>query len=266
MQEFDGSKLISSLLRSGAERGVAEHILAEVEKTLYGGITTNEIYRRAFAHLRKHRHGIAARYSLKRAILDFGPSGFPFEAYIAEVFRTEGFVVEIDQMVKGACVEHEVDAVLKRGEETIYVEAKFHNVAGFKTDLKTVLYVKARLNDIAATGESANNKMRGMVVTNTKFTSHALRYARCQELELLGWEYPSGKTLQDRIERAGVYPITALTTLNRREKVALLGERRVLCNDLRADAEMLERIGVPGRRAEAVLDEAGTLCVPGKAV
>jgi len=68
-----------------------------------------------------------------------------------------------------------VDVVVRQNGAILYVEAKFHNAAGFKTDLKTVLYVKARLDDIRAARKNAGAQepMRGMVVTNTKFTSVA---------------------------------------------------------------------------------------------
>lgn len=266
-QEFKREKLLNSLHRSGADSATAEHIATDIEGELRSGITTGEIYAKAFAHLRKHRRGVAARYSLKRAILDFGPSGFPFESYLAEIFRAEGYTAKVDQMIQGSCVQHEVDVVLTRGGETVYVEAKFHNAAGFKTDLKTALYVKARIDDIAAAGLPREEKRKkGLLVTNTKFTSHAVKYATCQGLDLLGWEYPKGKTLQDRIEAAGVYPITALTTLNRREKTALLQERMVLCNSLGKHTDALSRAGISGRRADQALDEASILCVPGGAV
>lgn len=265
-EEFKRKKLLFSLHRSGADSATAEHIATDIERELRSGMTTGEIYAKAFAHLRKHKRGIAARYSLKRAILDFGPSGFPFESYLAEMFRAEGFTAEVDQIVKGACVEHEVDAVLHRGGEITYVEAKFHNAAGFKTDLKTALYVKARMDDIAAASRSNEKSGKGLLVTNTKFTSHAIRYATCQGLTLLGWEYPKGATLQDRIESAGVYPITALTSINTRQKTALLQERMVLCNALQNRTDSLARAGITGTKAVEVLEEAGALCVPGGAV
>src|SRR5262249_34938535 len=159
----------------------AEHVALQIDKELRNGISTAEIYAKAFAHLREHRHGVAARYSLKRAVLDFGPSGFPFESYIAKLLEAEGYSGAVDQIIKGKCVEHEVDVVAKKGDTTLYVEAKFHNTAGFKTDLKTVLYVKARMDDIKAAGHAG---AKGLVVTNTKFTDYALSYARCQGLEL----------------------------------------------------------------------------------
>lgn len=259
-QLFDRNKLLSSLARSGAAPDMAEEVTREIEKNVSSGATTQEIYSRAFAHLKRHKHGAAARYSLKLAILNFGPSGFPFESYIAELFRAEGYKAKVDQIIRGACVEHEVDVVVDKKTETIYAEAKFHNTAGFKTDLKTTLYVEARVEDIAAYHKTTI--ARGLLVTNTKFTSYAVQYARCKGLELLGWEYPHGATLQDRIEKARLYPVTALTTLNNREKTALLKDRVVLCRALPDEGEALTRAGISGRKANRVMEEVGVLCTP----
>lgn len=253
-EAFKPEKLISSLQRAGAAHDVALQIEKDIEKGLRDGMSTQQIYARAFARLREHRHALAARYSLKRAVLDFGPSGFPFESYIAQLYQKEGYETKVDQIVRGKCVEHEVDIVIAKGGELIYVEAKFHNAAGFKTDLKTVLYVKARMDDIG--------KGHGLIVTNTKFTSKAIEYAECAGLDMLAWDYPQHNTLHDRIEKVALYPITALTTLTEREKTALLSDRVVLCNTLAEKTPALERAGVTGERADRVLEEVGALCVP----
>lgn len=261
-ETFDPNKLRNSLHRVGATDEIVELIVDEVSKELYSGIPTNEIYKRAFQHLRDHRKGVAARYSLKRAVLEFGPSGFPFEAYMSELFKAEGYTAHIDQIIQGACVEHEVDVVMEKDGHITYVEAKFHNTAGFKTDLKTSLYVKARIDDISAMQKEKT--IRGMIVTNTKFTSKAIQYATCEGLELLGWEYPHKNTLHDRIDAAKLYPITALTSLNKREKMALLSDKKVLCTSLPHDTDALLRAGIRGKKADMVLEEVGALCVPGK--
>ncbi len=261
-EAFDNHKLLASLARAGADRTSAREISDLVAEELFDGITTQEIYRRAFARLREQRRGIAARYSLKRAVWDFGPSGFPFETYVAALLRAEGWEAATDKIVRGACVEHEVDVVAKKGTEHLYVEAKFHNSPGFKTDLKTALYVKARMDDIRASSKAKGEKglVRGLLVTNTKFTSHASNYAACAGLELLSWEQPNGHTLHDRIDAVGLYPITALTTLSRREKMLLLEKRIVLCSDLIHNTRALAEAGVSGQKATAALEEAGTLC------
>lgn len=265
-EPFNPEKLVSSLMRAGAEQSLARAVCRDIEAGLYSGITTQEIYRRAFSKLREARRGAAARYSLKRAILDFGPSGFPFESYISELFRAEGAQTKINQIIAGACVPHEVDVVVEQGGAVTFIEAKFHNAAGFKTDLKTVLYVKARLDDIAAArkNKGITEPMRGLVVTNTKFTALAAQYASCAGVEILGWEEPAGRTLHDRIDKAGLYPITALTTLNRKEKMALLSQKIVLCNAVGADTRGLALAGVTGQKADHVLQEVGALCIPGQ--
>jgi hypothetical protein len=262
-EPFEVSKLLGSLKRSGADEATAERISRDIEKEVRPAMTTSEIYAHAFAHLSCERHGPAARYSLKRALLDFGPSGFPFEAFVAELYRSEGYHASIDQIIKGGCVEHEVDVVAVKGDETIYVEAKFHNSPAFKADLKVVLYVQARIEDIVAAGHPG---AKGLVVTNTKFTDMAKRYAECRQLALLSWDYPQGATLHERIDRAGLYPITALTTLSKREKTALLSDKIVLCNTLHDHADVLDRMGIIGKKAEAVFQEVGALCSPARAI
>src|SRR6185437_2416488 len=183
-EEFQPQKLIESLERAGAPRDLAEHIEREVAEELYDGITTHEIYGGAFARLRRERRPAAARYSVKRALIEFGPSGFPFESYIADLFRAEGFTAEVDQIIKGACVEHEVNVIVHKENTTLYGEAKFHNALGIKTDLKVALYVAARIDDIKA---AHHPDATGLLVTNTKFTDKALAYAQCRGLELLSW-------------------------------------------------------------------------------
>ncbi len=261
-EPFDPSKLRHSLERAGAAEDMVEKISKEIELELYSGISTSQIYRRAFALLHDYRRGVAARYSLKRAVDEFGPSGFPFEAYLAKLFEQEGYKTKIDQIVQGACVEHEVDVVLSKGREKTFVEAKFHNNPGYKTDLKTVLYVKARIDDLQKA--MPGTPVHGLVVTNTKFTSKAIQYASCAGLELLGWDYPEGRDLHVRIDVAKLYPVTALTTLNKNEKMALLNKKMVLCSDLAQNSRALSTAGVHGKRAELILEEVGALCIPGK--
>ena len=261
-EPFDFSKLHRSLSRAGANDITAEDIGREIQKELYNGISTSQIYRKAFLHLQEHRRGAAARYSLKRAIQEFGPSGFPFEAYLAELFRAEGYTAKIDQIVQGGCVEHEVDVVLTKGRMRVYTEAKFHNNPGYKTDLKVVLYVQARVEDIQK--KMKGTPIRGLVVTNTKFTTKAIEYASCSGLELLSWDHPEGIDLHERIDMVKLYPVTALTTLTQSEKTSLLAHKKVLCSQIPRDIPALARIGIRGKRADSVLEEVGALCIPGK--
>ncbi len=262
-ENFDSLKLRSSLHKAGANDEVTVHIVDEISKGLYDGIPTEEIYRQAFALLRGHRSDTASHYSLKRAILEFGPSGFPFETYLAALFKAEGYTdVKTGQIVQGGCVEHEIDVLMKNNEKRFFVEAKFHNTPAIKSDLKVSLYVKARIDDLKAVMNREN--VVGMIVTNTKFTTKAIQYATCEGLELMSWGYPHGHNLHTRIEATKLYPITALTSLSKSQKTALLSQKIVLCSELADHTEALLATGMATKKVEQVLHEAALLCASGK--
>src|SRR3989344_2359712 len=179
------------------------------------GITTEEIYRRAFEILQKEEATpVAARYSIKRAVFALGPSGFPFEQFLAEVLRAHGWKAQTGVALNGRCAPHEVDVFAEKNGRRIGVEAKFHNDAGGKTDIKDALYVHARYQDLRATPDTSSHVDEGWLVTNTRFTRNAIRYAQCSGLSLIGWDYPHGRGLLALIEEVKVHPLTCLTTLS----------------------------------------------------
>lgn len=51
--KFSLNKLRFSLSKSGADKRTVNHIIDKVQEELYDGITTKEIYNRAFALLKK---------------------------------------------------------------------------------------------------------------------------------------------------------------------------------------------------------------------
>lgn len=262
-ENFDSLKLRASLHKAGANEETTVQIVDEISKGLYDGIPTEEIYRRSFALLRKHRGETAAHYSLKRAILEFGPSGFPFETYLAALFKAEGYTdVKTGQIIQGGCVEHEVDVLMKNDTKRFFVEAKFHNSPAIKSDLKVSLYVKARIDDLKAVLGGEN--IVGMIVTNTKFTTKAIQYATCEGLELMSWGYPHGHNLHTRIEATKLYPVTALTTLSKAQKIALLTQKIVLCSQLVDHTDALLATGMASKKVEQVLHEAALLCASEK--
>ncbi|HAD97890.1 MAG TPA: ATPase, partial [Cryomorphaceae bacterium] len=108
---FDVEKLRQSLQRSGAKEKVIDAVVEQVLPILYEGISTKEIYKKAFALLRKKERPAAARYNLKKALLQLGPTGFPFELYVAELLKAKGYETRTGQIVQGNCVQHEVDVI-----------------------------------------------------------------------------------------------------------------------------------------------------------
>ncbi len=203
-ETFNPSKLRTSLIRARASEEAADAVIALVMNELREGMTTREIYKSAFKHLVEMQRPVAQRYSVRRALLDMGPTGFPFEDFVAEVLKTKGFETLTRQTVLGGCVPHEMDVVAWNDEKLVMVEAKFHNGLGIKSDLKVALYVKARFDDLKDNMHHYGGRDRkldeGWLITNTKFSSTALHYGLCQKLTMIGWNYPEQGNLQDMIE------------------------------------------------------------------
>lgn len=256
---FDTKKLEHSLKKAGASSKTVLDIISHVTAHIDKEITTHDIYRHAFELLHKEEKPIAVKYSIKKAIQDLGPSGFPFEDFIAEIFRQKGFEALTGQIVKGFCVEHEIDVVAWTEQELIMVEAKFHNEAGTKSDLKVILYVKARFDDLRKVKFRYGRERdvdEAWLVTNTKFTSTAIEYGSCQGgIRMIGWNYPPVGNLHDLILESKLHPLTCLTSLNGREKKELLSKGIVLCKTVFLNPEILSDLGMNEHDRKKVLDE-----------
>lgn len=263
-EPFDVKKLKRSLLRSGAEEEQADNIVAQLTGSLHDGITTKKIYGAAFKLLAKGAKPFAGRYKLKLAIMELGPSGFPFEKYIAAILQEQGFNTQTGVTVQGRCVKHEIDVVAEKGDHHYMVECKYHNHRGTVCDVKVPLYINSRFKDVEASWVQLPGHdiklHQGWVVTNTKFTQDAILYGTCAGLNLLGWNYPSNEGLNQLIEELGLYPLTSMTTISRSEKQMLLEAGIVLCRDIVDKPETLRQINIKEARAGKVLEEAGLLC------
>ena len=261
-EAFSPLKLENSLLKSGADHETVDDIVRHVAAELKEGMSTSQIYKHAFFLLGKKQKPVATRYSLRRAIMELGPSGFPFEDFVGHILREKGFEVMTDQMVLGGCVEHEVDVVAWNENKLIMAEAKFHNGLGIKSDLKVALYVKARFDDLRDTTFLYGKERKldeGWLITNTKFSSTAIHYAECKGLTLIGWNYPKQGNLQDMIVDSGLHPLTCLTSLSASQKKMLLMRGIVLCKSLKEDAAILRSIGLNSLKADKVIQEISTL-------
>lgn len=256
---FSADKLRKSLTRSGASKEVVDKIVNRITESLYDGMPTGEIYRDAFRMLRHAKAGPAARYKLKNAIKELGPTGFPFEQFIARLFKGMGYSVTTGNMIRGRCITHEVDVVAKKDKEQHLIECKFHQLKGTFCDVKVPLYISARFEDIAQqTGNGLNNAFQGWLITNTRFTKDALSFGLCAGLNLTGWDFPEKESLKVLIDKHHLYPITSLTTLTKQEKQQLLERDIVLCQELNEHPDYLKNI-VSMQRLEKVREECGQL-------
>lgn len=262
--KFSEIKLRNSLQHSGASNEQIDTVIEAISDKLYPGISTKEIYKIAYKLLQGSSRPLAAKYNLKHAIMDLGPSGFPFERYVAEILRHQGYSVKVGQLVRGQCVQHEVDVIAIADHLQLMIECKYHNLPGTICDVKIPLYIHSRFKDVEAqwlkTSENNAISYEGWVVTNTRFSDDAIQYGTCAGLKLIGWDYPAKGSLKSMIDMLGLYPITCLTSLTRHEKILLLEKKIVLCLELVNNQFLLEQMRISVARIETVLQEAKQLC------
>jgi hypothetical protein len=261
-EPFYPEKLFKSLVHSGAEESLADKITSDIASSITEGDKTKDIYKRAFTHLRQEKRPMAARYSVKHALLELGPSGYPFEDFLAEIYKELGYISKTRVIVQGRCIEHELDVVAVRGNERIAAEIKFHNNSGVKSDIKVALYVHARFEDIAAQSGAGSDTdyTDRLLITNTKFTKQVEVYAACVGLQILSWDYPAKGNLRELIEQTGVHPVSCLTTLSKMNKRRLMEQGIVLCRQLRNNLDKVENLGVSGIGMKKLVEEIEGLC------
>lgn len=260
LEPYDENKLRSSLKSAGAAEPLIDHIAKEVNQILVEGISTRKLYKEAFRLLRQQSTRTAGRYKLKEAIFELGPTGYPFEKFVAELLNRQGYSTETGQIIEGNCVSHEVDVLAQKGDEHFLVECKFHNRKDHKCNVKVPLYIHSRFLDVKRKWSSMpghkNKKHYGWVVTNTRFTKDAEQYGKCIGLKLLSWDYPKNRGLKDLISRVNLHPITCLSSLDDRQKQELLQMDIVFCLQLVESGTLLNRLELDSQKKREVLEEA----------
>lgn len=261
---FSPVKLLHSLLRAGASEQQASEVVTEIENQVYPGISTKKIFQRAFKLLRKSSKPTAGKYKLKEAIMELGPSGFPFERYFAAILKHQGYSVQTGIIMQGHCVKHEVDVIAQKNDTHFMIECKFHHQGGQFCNVKIPLYIYSRFKDLEKTTTSNSNGIKklhqGWVVTNTRFTTDAIQYGTCAGLRMIGWNYPDNNSLNRLIDESGLYPLTCLSTLNKNEKQILLNNDIVLCRQICERPELLNPAGITENRIALIMQEAKELC------
>ncbi|WP_291287492.1 ATP cone domain-containing protein [Flavobacterium sp.] len=261
---FDIEKLKLSLQKSGADPDLIKESLVQIQNQMYEGITTKEIYKLAFAILKKASNGHAARYNLRYALQMLGPAGFFFEKFISRLYAAEGYKTRTNLTLQGKCVTHEVDIALKKENRVRMVECKFHSSREAASDVKVPMYILSRFNDLKSKQHTifsgSENIDSCITVTNNRFTKDAENFAICSGIALLSWDYPKNDSIKNKIDKGGLYPITCLTTLSMVEKEKLLILDQILVKDLINDSKSLHKIGISENRIRNVLKEASQIC------
>jgi len=261
-EEFNIKKLHRSLRKSGANSKLIKQITEEIKKQKLR--STKTIHKIVTQMLTKKAPSIAARYNLKRALMELGPAGYPFEQFVAHIFAAQGYATMTNQIINGNCIDHEIDIMATKEKKHFMIECKFHNRIGLKTNIKVILYIQARFEDVRIEWEQVpqdNHEFhRAWVVTNTRFTSKAIKYAECMNIKLLGWKYPENQGIAQLIDSIGLYPITALTSLTQQQKHAFIREGFVLCRDASKNIELLKNLKFSSKQIKKLVKEAETVC------
>ncbi len=267
VERFERQKLINSLTRSGAPEDIAGHIAGQIEKKIEPSSTTRYIYKLAHDMLNRYNSALGMRYSIKKAISMLGPSGYPFEKYFARVLDHYGYGVELNVIMKGYCVSHEVDILASKENRHFIIECKYHGNGSKPTDVKVALYVNSRFADIRKACEMQAGHRdavhEGWLVTNTRCTEDAIVYAECAGIRIISWKYPDRRSLEKMIEDKQLYPVTILSPIKKDILEALFLNNFILAQDI-ADVDeqtFIKKSGIDKGTAARLKQRADEICV-----
>lgn len=256
---FDISKLKQSLQRSGADSDRIQKVVEDILEWITDGVTTKQIYTKAFGLLKRDNRQSALRYKLKQSLFELGPTGYPFEQLLGEIYRALGYQTEVGVMVNGRCVQHEMDLIATKEKTQILGECKYSKDQGKYVSVQVPLYVHSRIEDIIRVREK-EEKMKdfifsGLIATNTRFTTDSIRYANCIGINLISWDYPQGNGLKDLLEREKIFPITILENLTKKQKSEILEKHIVTCRQLLDHQKLIEDLEMTNAKRKKLMIE-----------
>jgi|AntAceMinimDraft_18_1070375.scaffolds.fasta_scaffold10230_5 hypothetical protein len=236
-EPFSFNKVYGSARRVGASKDFAKEIAKIVEKEAYQGIKTSEIFRKVKKLLKREKIAASFKFNLKNAMRRLGPTGFPFEKYVTEIFSKNGFKTKLNQNIKGSCCKYEIDFLAEK-ENLLYIaECKYRNLLNGKVHSNIALANFARFLDVKKGNflkdkKFKNLEIKSLLVTNTKFTSKSIEYSKCVGVELLGWNYPKKMGLEHIIDDNRFYPITILPSVSNRIAGIFVSKKMMLIQDI----------------------------------
>jgi len=264
-EPFSEDKLRSSLKRAGAKPDEIDTVVEKIKKELYDGISTTELYAKAFDILRQEDPACAGRYSLKEGLRELGPTGFPFERLTAKIFEHKGFQAERDVVLEGNCITHEVDVIAHQEEMCHIVECKFHSDLGHRLSVHVPMYMKARFDDIYKAdktwkGMSFHDYSQCWIVHNAKLSNQSQQFSQCYKIHLIGWRYPRDEGLEHYIDKYSLYPITTLTQINTDDAHKLIEQNIVLCKEIQDNQQQLKELGYSQDEIDTFIEECDNIC------
>jgi len=266
-EPFSFKKVYQSAKRAGASNNLAKEIARRIQSEVYPGMKTSEIFNKIQTILSKKSFPVSIKFSLKDAIRRLGPTGFPFEKYIGEVLQKNGFQAKLNQYIYGICgIRYEIDFIAQRGDLLYVGECKYRNQPSALIHSGDVVETYGRFLDLKD-GEFFQKRkyqklrIMSIVVTNAKFTDASMKYAKCRQVELLGWRYPKKGGLEYLIESQGLYPITILPSFKNHLFECFNYHRMMLAQDIlkTSPQKLAEKIDVSLKEINPLVEEAKIL-------
>jgi hypothetical protein len=239
-------------MRIGIDEKTSTRICSNIYNKLPNVAKSKDVFRLTLNELKRISHHYALKYNLKKAIFDLGPSGYPFEKYFAKILSEYGYKTITNEIIEGKCLSYEIDIIAIK-EFKYIIECKFHNIDDVKSDLKQILYVYGRWIDIKEKFEY----LKPWLVTNTKISSEAIKFAKCRNIKITAWRYPQDESLEKLIENKGLYPVTILLSANKSIIKQLINNNYILTNEIyREDIETIsQNTGLDKKIIKRILEE-----------
>tara|TARA_Y100000034_G_scaffold136696_1_gene215006 strand:- start:9358 stop:10182 length:825 start_codon:yes stop_codon:yes gene_type:complete len=256
---FEKKKIIGTCLRAGVSKQQAEQIASQVEAKARNGMRTRDVLRLVLQKLDALQTGHGEKGRLRGAISDLNPELHEFEKYISHVFKAHGYKTRWNQIVQGEIIEHQADVIVEKDGKRFLIECKHHRNPHRMTGLDVPLTYWAILDDIQKGFKKGITKKRFdnmWIVTNTKFSMHAIKYAKGKGLILTGWGQPRENNLPDLVHKIGLYPITVLD-LSPAELAKISNAGFLLLNELLIDEnELRQRTKLSSKRISDIVNKA----------
>lgn len=254
-EPFDIGKVVKTCIRSGLKKEDAHVVARLVKAQVKEGMTTHQVHDIIMRETEKFMPHAPLLLMMREAIANIDPESY--EIYTKKLLEALGYKCKWNVLVKGACVEHQVDVVAEKDGKKYLVECKKHFNPHRYCGLGVALQVQARFEDINA---GKNMKFDAVwIFNNTKYSEHIKQYARCKGIMLTGWRYDREIALDEIVEKTKMYPITTIKAEPWIIK-NLLQKRIITIQDLieKKDA-IFKMIGIDRQRADDLVRQAKKL-------
>lgn len=259
-QPFEREKIVQTCLRMGANYKVASQIASKVEAALPDGASTKTVLQLIFDLMRAENSAVGHVFDLREGISHM-VSKPEFEAFVRVLLAQSGFQVKPNTIVRGLCGEHEVDAIATKDGKVYIVEAKHHGNFHALTGMDETRIARAILEDLTdgfVQGVTAEKVDGAIIVTNTRYSEHAIRYGNCRGILQIGWASPDSLGLKETVRKYRLYPLSCLRGVSPEVRGRLVDAGIVLIKQLlEQDSFYLERkLGLPHSMVISLMEKA----------